>query len=142
MRCGLSEAGRLEKNSGSPKRADNEGPLNTILSRELILRMHFGIGGEQTRSRSLSAIIIGKPARPPNTNASVAQGAGDRPFRQKPGLTRFLPARLSADGATIEPGVSHGSGDVAALARCNAFLVTEPDRAEWAAGDDIRALFK
>jgi len=65
-----------------------------------------------------------------------------RPFRQKPGLTRFLPARLNADGATIEPGVSHGSGDVAALARCNAFLVTEPDRAEWAAGDDIRALLK
>jgi molybdopterin molybdotransferase len=65
-----------------------------------------------------------------------------RSFRQKPGLTRFLPARLSADGATIEPGVSHGSGDVAALARCNAFLVTEPDRAEWAAGDDIRALLK
>jgi molybdopterin molybdotransferase len=64
------------------------------------------------------------------------------PFRQKPGLTRFLPARLSADGATIEPGVSRGSGDVAALARCNAFLVTEPDRSEWAAGDDIRALLK
>jgi len=65
-----------------------------------------------------------------------------RPFRQKPGLTRFLPARLSPDGATIEPGVSHGSGDVAALARCNAFLVTEPERSEWAAGDDIRALLK
>ena len=65
-----------------------------------------------------------------------------RPFRQKPGLTRFLPARLSSDGATIEPGASHGSGDVAALARCNAFLVTEPERAEWAAGDDIRALLK
>jgi molybdopterin molybdotransferase len=65
-----------------------------------------------------------------------------RPFRQKPGLTRFLPAHLSSDGATIEPGVSHGSGDVAALARCNAFLVTEPERAEWAAGDDIRALLK
>lgn len=65
-----------------------------------------------------------------------------RPVRQKPGLTRFLPARLSPDGATIEPGVSHGSGDVAALAHCNAFLVTEPERAEWAAGDDIRALLK
>lgn len=65
-----------------------------------------------------------------------------RPFRQKPGLTRFLPARLSADGATIEPEVSHGSGDVASLARCNAFLVTDPERAEWAAGDDIRALLK
>ncbi len=65
-----------------------------------------------------------------------------RPFRQRPGLTRFLPARLSPDGAAIEPYISHGSGDVAALARCNAFLVTEPDRAEWAAGDDIRALLK
>jgi molybdopterin molybdotransferase len=65
-----------------------------------------------------------------------------RPFKQKPGLTRFLPARLSADGSAIEPGVSHGSGDVAALARCNAFLVTEPERTQWAAGDDIRALLK
>jgi molybdopterin molybdotransferase len=64
------------------------------------------------------------------------------PFRQKTGLTRFLPARLSADGATIEPEPSHGSGDVAALARCNAFLVTEPDREEWGAGDDIRVLLK
>jgi hypothetical protein len=64
MRCDLSEAGRL-KSSGSPKRADNEGPLNTILSRKLILRMHFGISGERTRSRAHSASIIGKPARPP-----------------------------------------------------------------------------
>jgi hypothetical protein len=29
-----------------------------------------------------------------------------------------------------------------ALARCNAFLITDPDRAEWAAGDDIRVLLK
>ena len=65
-----------------------------------------------------------------------------RPFRQKAGLTRFLPARLNPDGATVEPGVSNGSGDVAALARCNAFLVTEPQREDWAAGDDIRVLLK
>jgi molybdopterin molybdotransferase len=65
-----------------------------------------------------------------------------RAFRHTPGLTRFLPARLSADGATIEPEVSHGSGDVGALARCNAFLVANPDRAEWPAGDQIRVLLK
>ena len=64
------------------------------------------------------------------------------PFRQKTGLTRFLPAVLSPDGATIEPAVTQGSGDVAALARANAFLVTEPEREEWAAGDDIRVLVK
>jgi len=65
-----------------------------------------------------------------------------RPFHQKPGLTRFLPAVLSADGATVEPAKSHGSGDVTALARCNAFLVTEPERTEWRLGDDIRVLTK
>jgi molybdopterin molybdotransferase len=65
-----------------------------------------------------------------------------RPFRHNPGLTRFLPARLSADGATVEPEISHGSGDVGALARCNAFLVADPERAEWLAGDEIRVLLK
>ncbi len=65
-----------------------------------------------------------------------------QPFRHKAGLTRFLPARLSSDGATVEPATSHGSGDVAALARCNAFLVAEPERESWDAGDEIRVLLK
>ena len=64
------------------------------------------------------------------------------PVRHKTGLTRFLPAILSPDGAAITPMVAHGSGDVAALARCNAFLVTDPDREAWAAGEDIRVLVK
>ena len=64
------------------------------------------------------------------------------PVRHKTGLTRFLPAHVSNDGATIEPLPSQGSGDLAALARCNAFLVTDPEREEWAAGDDIRVLMK
>jgi molybdopterin molybdotransferase len=65
-----------------------------------------------------------------------------REFRHKPGLTRFLPAMLSVDGATVEAAPSRGSGDVAALARANAFLVAESDREAWAAGDDIRVLLK
>ena len=65
-----------------------------------------------------------------------------RDFRHKTGLTRFLPARLSEDGATVTPESWHGSGDVAALARANAFLVAEADRESWAAGDDIRVLIK
>ena len=65
-----------------------------------------------------------------------------QPYRQKPGLTRFVPARLSAHGNTIEPLVTQGSGDVVALARANAFLVTEPDRELWSAGEDIRVLLK
>jgi molybdopterin molybdotransferase len=65
-----------------------------------------------------------------------------REFRHKPGLTRFLPARLSGDGVTVEPEPWKGSGDVVALARANAFLVVELDREYWAAGDDIRVLLK
>jgi len=63
-------------------------------------------------------------------------------FRHKSGLTRFLPAQLSADGSTVAPEPWQGSGDVHALARANAFLVTDPDRESWAAGDMIRVLLK
>ena len=65
-----------------------------------------------------------------------------RDFHQKTGLTRFLPARLSADGSSVEPLPWQGSGDVPSLARANAFLVTEPDRESWPAGDWIRVLLK
>ncbi len=63
-------------------------------------------------------------------------------FRHRPGLTRFLPARLSPDGAEVTPVPWHGSGDVPALTRANAFLVADPDRTEWKAGELIRVLLK
>jgi molybdopterin molybdotransferase len=63
-------------------------------------------------------------------------------FRQKTGLTRFLPAQLSADGSAVSPVKWQGSGDIPALARANAFLVTEPERATWAAGEWMRVLPK
>ena len=63
-----------------------------------------------------------------------------REFRHKPGLTRFFPARLSEDGTTVTPEPWHGSGDIASLARANAFLVADAGRESWAAGDDIRVL--
>jgi molybdopterin molybdotransferase len=65
-----------------------------------------------------------------------------REFRHKTGLTRFLPAHLSDDGTKITPESWQGSGDVAALARANAFLVADADRESWNAGDDIRVLVK
>ena len=65
-----------------------------------------------------------------------------RDFHQKTGLTRFLPATLSPDGSEVTPVPWQGSGDVPALARANAFLVTEPGRETWAAGDSIRVLLK
>ncbi len=58
-------------------------------------------------------------------------------FRHKPGLTRFLPALLSGPPAAplVHPVKWQGSGDIAALARANAFLVASADREEWKAGE-------
>lgn len=64
------------------------------------------------------------------------------PFRHQTGLTRFLPAELSADGAEVTPVAWHGSSDVPAMSRANAYLVAEAGRAEWSRGDWIRVLFK
>ena len=65
-----------------------------------------------------------------------------REFRHKTGLTRFLPAHLSADGADVTPLRWSGSGDVPALTRANAYLVADPDRAEYQQGEFIRVLLK
>jgi molybdopterin molybdotransferase len=65
-----------------------------------------------------------------------------RDFRHRIGLTRFLPARLSSDGSEVTPVEWHGSGDVPALTRANAYLVTDPDRAEYPRGELIRVLLK
>jgi molybdopterin molybdotransferase len=62
------------------------------------------------------------------------------PFHHKPGLTRFLPAVLR--GGEITPVASKGSGDIAALARANCFLMADSARAEYAAGDPIPVLPK
>jgi molybdopterin molybdotransferase len=60
--------------------------------------------------------------------------------RHKPGLTRFLPARLSPDGTEVAPVPWHGSSDIPALARSNAFLVADAARESWRAGEWIRVL--
>lgn len=73
---------------------------------------------------------------------SIMQTRLSREFRQKPGLTRFLPAFVSPDGSHVDPLFWTGSGDIAAMVRSNAFLVTDPEREMWAAGDLIRVLLR
>jgi molybdopterin molybdotransferase len=63
-------------------------------------------------------------------------------FHHRVGLTRFLPAHLHTDGAEVTPVSWHGSGDVPALTRANAYLVADPDRAQYNKGDEIRVLLK
>ncbi|MBZ5586552.1 MAG: molybdopterin molybdotransferase MoeA [Acidobacteriia bacterium] len=65
-----------------------------------------------------------------------------REFRHRAGITRFLPARWSADGAEVTPVEWRGSGDIPAMTRANAYLVAEAERAEYPRGEWIRVLAK
>jgi molybdopterin molybdotransferase len=63
-------------------------------------------------------------------------------LRVKPGLHRFLPAILSGelDDVTVELIPWQGSGDVAATARANCYVVVPPDRDVIPAGEWVAVL--
>ena len=65
-------------------------------------------------------------------------------IRTKTGLTRFLPAGLSGEfeNATVEVVRWQGSGDIAALARANCYVVVPPDRARIEAGEWVSLLMR
>ena len=61
-------------------------------------------------------------------------------IKTKPGLTRFLPARL--DRAEVETVPWQGSGDIVAVAQANCCVVIPPDRSAFAAGDVVEVLLR
>jgi molybdopterin molybdotransferase len=89
-------------------------------------------------ARAALELLAGVPAPAlPFLEAALAT-----PFRHKPVLTRFLPARLQGDNfaAAVEPIQWQGSGDLAATARANCFLVAPDTRDSWDAGERISVL--
>jgi len=63
-------------------------------------------------------------------------------IKAKTGLKRFLPAQLSGefDNAEVELARWQGSGDAAATARANCYVVIPPDREKIAAGEWVAVL--
>jgi len=63
-------------------------------------------------------------------------------IKTKTGLTRFLPATLSGkfDQTEVELVRWQGSGDIAAAARANCYLVVPPDRERISAGEMVSVL--
>jgi molybdopterin molybdotransferase len=109
-------------------------------------RFFFGLPGNpastmvtfEVFARAAVELLAGE--REPRLPLMLARLTTD--FRHKPGLTRFLPARLSADGAELTPLAWRGSGDIPALARASAFLVARAEQENWKAGDLIEVLVK
>ncbi len=73
---------------------------------------------------------------------SFASATLENEFRTRPGLTRFLPARMESawDRTTVAPVAWHGSGDLAATARANCFLVVPPDCESLPEGSVVQVL--
>jgi molybdopterin molybdotransferase len=85
-------------------------------------------------------LLSGADARPlPLLEAKLAQA-----LNEKPGLTHFLPARVEWHGPTPEVKALpwQGSGDIAAMAKANCFLVVPPDREQIAVGEKVSVLLR
>ena len=85
-------------------------------------------------------LLSGADAHPlPLVEARLAEALNERP-----GLTHFLPARIEWHGA--EPEVSalkwQGSGDIAALARANCFLVVPAEREKMVSEERVSVLLR
>lgn len=65
-------------------------------------------------------------------------------IRVKTGLKRFLPAILSGEfeGSEVELAGWQGSGDIAATARANCYVVIPPDRERFAAGEWVPVMMR
>jgi len=91
----------------------------------------------QLFAASLLAAVAGDTSPQPR----FATARLDGPWRGKPGLTRFLPAYCDF---ALSPSVRlvpwQGSGDLAAFARSNCFVVIPPDAAELPEGIPIQIL--
>lgn len=85
-------------------------------------------------------LLSGAAARPlPLLEARLAEA-----LHEKPGLAHFLPARVVWRSGTPEVGALpwQGSGDIAALAKANCFLVVGAEQEKIAAGETVSVMMR
>jgi len=85
-------------------------------------------------------LLSGAPAR----DLPLVEARLGAALNEKQGLAHFLPARVEWRGATPEVKALpwQGSGDIAALARANCYLVVAADRGQVSAGETVPILLR
>ena len=93
--------------------------------------------------RALGGEGLSNGSRTPPQPAFV-QAALQEPVEIKAGLTRFLPALLTASlaGASVRTTGWQGSGDLNGNAQANCYLVVPPDSAALHTGDTVTVLLR
>ena len=101
-------------------------PVSTMVTFELFVRPAIDLLCGALEARAL-----------PFTDAILTAA-----MSEKPGLTHFLPAKLTWGTETprVAPIPWQGSGDVGAMSRANCLLVVEPERERMEAGERVRVL--
>jgi molybdopterin molybdotransferase len=106
----------------------------------------FGLPGNPVSS-AVTFLLFAAPvlralagSREAEPRFALARLAAD--VKAKPGLTRFLPAACTFTGPVPEVALVswQGSGDIAAMARANCFLVVPEDIDRIGAGETVRIL--
>lgn len=102
-------------------------PVSTMVTFELFVRP------------ALDALAGAIPRKLPFLRARLKSG-----IRVKTGLKRFLPANLSGEFENVEVELAqwHGSGDIAAQARANCYIVISPDEHSLMAGEWVPVLMR
>ena len=85
-------------------------------------------------------LLSGAPAR----DLPLVEARLGAALNEKQGLAHFLPARVEWHGTTPEVKALpwQGSGDIAALARANCYLVVSADRGQVSAGETVSILLR
>jgi molybdopterin molybdotransferase len=142
--------GRVTHGSKSHSSVIGKLPSSTVKTppSSYLLRYFFGLPGNPV-STMVTFELFARPM--------IKAMAGMRPhpvafvharvkseIRIRPGLTRFLPAILSGQYADsyVELVSWQGSGDIAARARSNCYLVIPPDREQIAPGEWIAVMLR
>src|SRR5258708_1413259 len=102
-------------------------PVSTMVTFELFVAPAIDLlGGAEARALPL-------------VEARLAEA-----LKEKTGLTHFLPARVEWNGRTPEVKALRwqGSGDIAALAKANCFLVVPADREKIEIGESVSVLLR
>lgn len=113
------------------------------LRRGVASQPFFGLPGNPISSAAtfllFAAPVLAALAGRKDALPRFALARTKRDVKGNPNLTRFVPS-ICAAIAEVEPAGSQGSGDVAAFARANCFLVVPEGTARLAAGEIARIL--
>ena len=111
-------------------------------------RYFFGLPGNPVSTmvtfRVFVAPLLAALAGERNWQPNIAMARLIADFRARPGLTRFLPSHLDTASPipTVNPVRNQGSGDLAANARANCYLIV-PDDCEFLSADQmVRVLLR